>query len=94
MAESEGTLSNLSTESRSFAPSEEFAAQANASEEWYERADADREGFWAEQADRLHWHQKWDTGPGLGSAVREVVRRRPAQRGLQLRRPARRRRPR
>ncbi|MGE3288216.1 MAG: acetate--CoA ligase [Pseudonocardia sp.] len=54
------TLSNLSTESRSFPPSEEFAAQANATAEWYDRAAADREGFWAEQADRLHWHQKWD----------------------------------
>src|SRR3982074_143281 len=60
MAESGPTLSNLSTESRSFSPSDEFAAQANATAEWYDRADADREGFWAEQADRLHWHQKWD----------------------------------
>jgi acetyl-CoA synthetase len=61
MAESEGsTLSNLSHEDRSFGPSEEFAAQANATEEWYDRADSDRDGFWAEQADRLHWHQKWD----------------------------------
>jgi acetyl-CoA synthetase len=57
----EPTLSNLSTESRSFPPSEEFAAQANATAQWYERADADREGFWAEQADRLSWAQKWDT---------------------------------
>ncbi|MFB9383428.1 AMP-binding protein, partial [Pseudonocardia petroleophila] len=60
MADSGPTLSNLSTESRSFPPSEEFAAQANATEEWYARGDDDREGFWAEQADRLHWHQKWD----------------------------------
>ena len=61
MAESEGsTLSNLSQESRSFPPSEEFAAQANATADWYERADADRDAFWAEQADRLHWHQRWD----------------------------------
>jgi acetyl-CoA synthetase len=61
MAESEGsTLSNLSHEDRTFGPSEEFAAQANATEEWYDRADSDRDGFWAEQADRLHWHQKWD----------------------------------
>ncbi|MGH3568885.1 MAG: acetate--CoA ligase [Pseudonocardia sp.] len=60
MADPAATLSNLSTESRSFPPSEEFAAQANATEDWYERADADREAFWAEQADRLHWHQRWD----------------------------------
>ncbi|HVL83666.1 MAG TPA: acetate--CoA ligase [Pseudonocardia sp.] len=60
MAESGATLSNLSTESRSFPPSEEFAAQANATAEWYDRAAEDREGFWAEQADRLHWHQRWE----------------------------------
>jgi acetyl-CoA synthetase len=60
MAESDATLSNLSSESRSFPPSDEFAAQANADASWYERADADREGFWAQQADRLHWHQRWD----------------------------------
>jgi acetyl-CoA synthetase len=54
------TLSNLSTESRSFPPSAEFAAQANATEEMYARADADREAFWAEQADQLHWERRWD----------------------------------
>jgi len=54
------TLSNLSTETRSFAPSEEFAGQANATEEMYAHADADREAFWAEQADALHWEQRWD----------------------------------
>jgi acetyl-CoA synthetase len=59
MSES-STLSNLSTETRSFPPSAEFAAQANAQEEMYERADADREAFWAEQADRLSWKTKWD----------------------------------
>ncbi|MEJ3652205.1 acetate--CoA ligase [Actinomycetes bacterium KLBMP 9759] len=60
MAAQEPTLSNLSTESRSFAPSDEFAGQANATAEWYDRADDDREAFWAEQADRLHWNRKWD----------------------------------
>ena len=54
------TLSNLSTESRSFPPSPEFAAQANAKEEMYARAEADREAFWVEQADALHWEQRWD----------------------------------
>src|SRR5947199_6053432 len=56
----EPTLSNLSSETRSFPPSAEFAAQANATEDWYARADEDREGFWAEQADRLTWATKWD----------------------------------
>ncbi len=60
MTESGATLSNLSTESRSFPPSAEFAAQANVTEDWYARADDDREAFWAEQADRLSWAQKWD----------------------------------
>ena len=60
MADSGPTLSNLSHETRSFPPSAEFAAQANATEEWYSRADDDREGFWAEQAERLTWAQKWD----------------------------------
>jgi len=54
------TLDNLSTETRSFPPSEEFAAQANAKADLYDRAAEDGEGFWAEQADRLHWHKKWD----------------------------------
>ena len=38
MAESGPTLDNLSTESRTFPPSEEFAAQANATADWYDRA--------------------------------------------------------
>jgi acetyl-CoA synthetase len=59
MAET-GALSNLSTESRSFPPDAGFAARANVSAELYELADADREGFWAEQADQLHWERRWD----------------------------------
>ena len=38
-----------------YPPSEAFADSANASAELYERADADRMGFWAEQAHRLTW---------------------------------------
>ncbi|MFF7940334.1 AMP-binding protein, partial [Nocardia gamkensis] len=41
----------------SYPPSAEFAAQANADAGFYQRAAADREAFWAEQAGRLHWHQ-------------------------------------
>ncbi|GGC75891.1 acetate--CoA ligase [Hoyosella rhizosphaerae] len=40
-----------------YAPSDEFAAQANGKPELYDQADADREAFWAEQAQRLHWHE-------------------------------------
>ncbi|MFB8008206.1 acetate--CoA ligase [Nocardia sp. NPDC056000] len=42
-----------------YPPSAEFAASANADAALYERAAADREGFWAEQAQRLHWAQPW-----------------------------------
>ncbi len=54
------TLSNLSREERRFPPSEDFAANANLKEEAYERAATDLEGFWAEQAERLSWDQKWE----------------------------------
>ncbi|MGW3470227.1 acetate--CoA ligase [Saccharopolyspora sp. NPDC000995] len=54
------TLDNLLTESRTFPPSQEFAAQANATSALYEEASADREAFWAKQAERLHWDTKWN----------------------------------
>ncbi|MBJ8346053.1 acetate--CoA ligase [Antrihabitans sp. YC2-6] len=41
----------------SYEPSEEFVAQANAGKELFDAADADRDAFWAEQANRLHWHE-------------------------------------
>ncbi len=44
------TLENLSREDRSFPPSEEFAGRANGTAGMYAAADADPEGFWAEQA--------------------------------------------
>ncbi|GAB3869210.1 acetate--CoA ligase [Kibdelosporangium lantanae] len=53
-------LDNLLTESRTFPPSDEFAAAANAGPDLYAEADADREGFWAKQAERLHWDTKWN----------------------------------
>jgi acetyl-CoA synthetase len=57
---SEETLSNLSREDRTFPPPADLAASANVTAEAYERASADREGFWAEAAERLDWSQKWD----------------------------------
>ena len=54
------TLSNLLHEDRRFEPPAELAADANVKEEAYERAASDREAFWAEQAERLDWGQKWD----------------------------------
>ncbi|MAU83894.1 acetate--CoA ligase [Gordonia sp. Z-3] len=43
-----------------YPPSKEFAAQANATAEMYDRADADRLEFWAEQARRLDWDTDFD----------------------------------
>ncbi|CUR62515.1 Acetyl-coenzyme A synthetase [metagenome] len=54
------TLSNLMQEDRRFEPPADLAANANVTEEAYARADADRERFWAEAADRLEWGRKWD----------------------------------
>src|SRR6476620_127990 len=48
-------LDNLGTEDRTFPPSAEFVGNANVSAEVYERAAADPEAFWAEQANRLSW---------------------------------------
>src|SRR5690606_4345159 len=63
-------IDHLLDETRQFPPSEEFAAAAVAKPEIYERAAADREGFWGEQArDLLHWHKPftrvldWSTPP-------------------------------
>ncbi|MDO3650722.1 acetate--CoA ligase [Nocardia mangyaensis] len=41
----------------SYPPSTEFAAAANAGAALYDRGETDRDGFWAEQANRLHWHK-------------------------------------
>jgi acetyl-CoA synthetase len=57
---SEETLSNLSREERRFPPPPEIAEHANLKADAYERAAADRLGYWAEQAERLDWDQKWD----------------------------------
>ena len=51
------SIDSLLHESRRFAPSAEFAANAIAKPELYEAAAADRLGFWADQARRLHWHE-------------------------------------
>jgi len=39
----------------SYPPPQEFAAQANAGDELYRKAEHDRLAFWAEQANRLSW---------------------------------------
>ena len=63
-------IDHLLEKDREFPPSPEFAAQAVARPELYERAAADRESFWGEQArELLHWHTPftqildWTTPP-------------------------------
>jgi acetyl-CoA synthetase len=52
----------LLQEDRRYPPSEAFKAQANWSDpSIYDRADADPEGFWAEQARAIDWFKPWDT---------------------------------
>ena len=46
-------LENLLTESRSFPPPPDLAANANATADFYKAADADRLDFWAEPAAHL-----------------------------------------
>jgi acetyl-CoA synthetase len=49
------SLASLLREERRFAPPADLATNANVTAEAYERAKADRLGFWAEQARRLTW---------------------------------------
>ncbi len=61
MKTSDPGLEALSTESRRFDPGAELAAEANVRADAYERAAADRLGFWEEQARRLEWAQEWSS---------------------------------
>ena len=54
------SIENLSTENRTFSPSPEFTAQANARADLYLEADKDRLAFWDQQAEALVWEKKWD----------------------------------
>src|SRR5687768_12374247 len=48
-------------EQETFPPPEDFRARAVHSDpSIYEEAEADPEGFWAQQAESLHWFRKWD----------------------------------
>ncbi|CAB4563835.1 MAG: acetate--CoA ligase [Actinobacteria bacterium] len=55
------SLENLSTENRSFTPTPEFSAAANAQPGIYEKAKAEGVAFWEQQAEALTWDRKWDT---------------------------------
>ena len=54
------SLENLASENRTFAPSPEFTAQANAQADIYSEADSDHLAFWERQAGALIWEKRWD----------------------------------
>jgi acetyl-CoA synthetase len=57
----EATIEALLAEGRVFEPPAEFTARAVVGDgAVYDRAVADPEGFWAEQAERLHWFRPWE----------------------------------
>ena len=55
------SLENLATESRTFPPSSEFSAGANAQAGIYQEAYESGVAFWEKQAEALTWHRRWDT---------------------------------
>ncbi|MBL1080217.1 AMP-binding protein, partial [Nocardia sp. 2] len=62
-------MTSVATHSDSYPPSAEFTAAANTTGALADRATADRDAFWAEQAGRLHWDEPftrvldWDDAP-------------------------------
>jgi acetyl-CoA synthetase len=61
MSKAEATIDALLSENRVFDPPEEFRRRALWNDPVvYERASADPEAFWAEQAESLAWSRKWD----------------------------------
>jgi acetyl-CoA synthetase len=62
---SPANITSVLKESRQFPPPPAFASQAHIKsaaeyEKLWQRAAADPEGFWAEQAAALHWFRRWD----------------------------------
>jgi acetyl-CoA synthetase len=58
----EATIEDYFSEDRVFPPAEGFRSQAVVSDpDVYGRAEADWQGFWAEQAGALDWFRPWDT---------------------------------
>ena len=54
-------IDTLLEETRRFPPTEEFAAQANATEATYQAAAKGPEAFWANEAGQLDWIEPWHT---------------------------------
>ena len=60
--EVERTIEALLQERRTFEPPEDFAVEANADDpSIYAEAENDPDGWWASQAERLDWFERWDT---------------------------------
>ncbi|HTX60250.1 MAG TPA: acetate--CoA ligase [Verrucomicrobiae bacterium] len=55
------TIETLATEKRRFAPSPEFAAQANAQPPIYDEAERDYQAYWASWARKLEWMTPFTT---------------------------------
>src|SRR5262245_42126318 len=58
-------ITSVLKETRLFPPPAEFAAQAHVKslaeyEQLWQKAKDDPEGFWAGQAETLHWFRRWD----------------------------------
>jgi acetyl-CoA synthetase len=54
------SIENLSTEDRTFSPTPEFTAQANAHADLYLEAEKNRLAFWDQQARALVWEKDWE----------------------------------
>jgi len=66
MSTAAANITSVLKETRQFPPPAEFAAHAHIKslaeyEKLYQRAAGDPEGFWAEQAESLHWFKRWDS---------------------------------
>ena len=61
MTQADRNIEALLSEERVFEPPEDLVSRAVVQDpSIYARAEADPEGFWAEQADRLAWFRRWD----------------------------------
>ena len=61
MTQADRNIEALLSEERVFEPPEDLVSKAVVQDpSIYARAEADPEGFWAEQADRLAWSRRWD----------------------------------
>ena len=75
MSKDPGAFEALLTENRRFRPSPEFTARAVVGdEELYSAAQADREAYWAEWAESLHWFRRWDSVRMTLRSTRRVER--------------------